>query len=439
MHKSSSTASQDGGEDAPNGGATEEDPTLANIGLGKASSSSSSSAADTHATLAPLTDIGLIVQPPSTPVASPFALLSPSPQVTFLDFPRVAHSFSLVHGQVAHGLERLKQVSEFVRRVCAAKQTYSGELLRTSAAYQKSTGASGSGKTPLLDTLSSYLPSQLTSPKSSVSSMNSPTASKSSGATMFGSAKAGGGGGVGEASSVLTLSEDAMGSSTEVWNSLRESLFEEARQESEFATKVQNEVVVPMQAFYAEAEKKRKLLQAHHAALSVQIRALTDSLLASKIATVKQIQQLQLAEQRERDASLGPSDVQVLQPPPPGKMQRQRSGGNNGSGAGGNGEKNKTRKALGAVSSFFSKLGSKDKSSSSTTSSSSSASNGEDLPPPHHGPNGTEPPRSSAREPTPPRWPIASPCSRRTRASRSSTRATSPRCSRSCRDWRSRG
>ena len=53
---------------------------------------------------------------------SPFVALTPSADATFTDFPRVSHSFGIVHGQVQSGLERLKTVAEFIGRNYASEE-----------------------------------------------------------------------------------------------------------------------------------------------------------------------------------------------------------------------------------------------------------------------------------------------------------------------------
>lgn len=253
----------------------------------------------------------------SVPVSSPFLTLSPSSTVVFTDFPRVAHSFGVVHQQVQHGLERLKTVAEFIKRVCTAKANYAQELLKTSAAYAATT------------TTTTTVQQRASSPlKSSIDVVN-----------------------------VLTFHDDAMSSSSTIWNSLREQLFEEARQEQEFATKVTQEIVTPMLQFYQDAEKKRKILQAHHAALSGQMKGLTEQLLQAKTKIVKQVQALQAQEAKEREASLAGDAPLALAQPATAKDESKTPAGSS------------AKRALASVGSFFKGL--KEKASNSSSSSSS--------------------------------------------------------------------
>ena len=265
------------------------------------------------------------------PPFSPFDALTPGPDVVLTDYKKVTHSFGIVSGQVAAGLESLRSVAEFVRRVCQAKANYAAELLKTSGAF--ATGGP-------------------TAPSSSVLARTDKGSSK---------------GGAGSAGDLLVAAEDAMTSSSRIWGELREQLFEEARQEQEFSALMLAEVCAPMMSFYTEATRRARVLTAHHQALAGQLRALNEgSLLQAKIASVRLLTALQAQESRERDAALAARhtnpDPLTLVPAPPVHAKGEDPNASENSKLISASKKNfeaTTRKALASVGSFFKNLGKK--------------------------------------------------------------------------------
>ena len=267
----------------------------------------------------------------SSPSLTPFqSLLPPSSSPSLVDFPRVSHSFELVVRQCEIGLSDLRSIAHFIAEIATAKHQYAQALMKTSTTY----------------------------------------ATQDQGV------------GVGGAAGGAVASVDGMSSAHSLWSDLREHVYEESRQEQEFVTKVQTEIVKPMIMFYNEADKKRKLLAAHHAALMGQMKGLNEQLLQAKISTVKQIQAFQQQEEKElkRQADSvvphgsgvgdGPSIV-----PAPAPLVVKSGGGRDdtiGSTNGGKSLEGSTRRALASVGSFFKGL----KTKSSQSSSSASSTNG---------------------------------------------------------------
>ena len=265
---------------------------------------------------------------------TPFDLLCPGPEIRLTDYVRVTHSFSIVSGQVAHGLDALKAVADFIKRVCAAKDNYAAALLTTSGQFAAPMAATADSKGP-------------SSASSKAGGEHHPSSS------MF--------------------SEDAMGSSVRIWGELREQLFEEARQEQEFSASVLEQVVAPMLSFHAEAARRARVLNAHQQALAGQLRTLTEGqLLQAKIASVRLLQALAAAEARERESSAAwrataSQDALVAPVPAPpvhlkGEDPSNSGGGSSSSSSSGGARtgttnlERSTRRALASVGSFFKNL-----------------------------------------------------------------------------------
>lgn len=250
------------------------------------------------------------LMPTSVLPSSPFThLYSPTAALTTpAEFARITHSFQNVHSQIQNGLAQMKSIAVFLKQICQTKEKYAQELLKSVHSLQLHAAPSSSASSP--------------------------------------------------------LPLDGMISTSACVHELKDSFFEEARQESEWAKKVLLEIVTPLLSFVHEAEQRRKIIHNYQHALAQQIKLLQEQLLQSKIHTLKIIANLHTLEEKEQQTRNNEDNAQT------GSNSNNSNANNSTVDTGSEKkEKEKGKGALASFSNFFSKLNKRSSSSSNSNSS----------------------------------------------------------------------